>query len=105
MEDIPKWLEVLKWFKSIGFELGLILAGLAGAFVNLTKSKKLTFVERVVVVVSGGLTANYLTPVLLNFLDANNSIKYGLAFILGYMGLKAVEYLIDFMHKKLDNKE
>lgn len=102
MESIQ---EVLKWFKAIGFELILFIAGLAGAFVNLSKKESLTLIERITSVICGGLIANYLTPVFINFLDASTSISHGIAFILGYSGLKSVEYIIDHIHKKINSKK
>lgn len=96
--------EIMKWLKAIGFELVLFIAGIAGAFVNLTNRKDITALERVTTVMCGGLIANYMTPVFINFLNTSDSISYGMAFILGYMGLKSVEWAIDRIHKKLKDK-
>lgn len=96
--------DIMKWLKAVGVELVLFIAGLAGAFVNLTNRKDITVVERVTTVICGGLIANYMTPVFINFLNTSTSISYGMAFILGYMGLKSVEFFIDWIHKKFKDK-
>lgn len=96
--------EVMKWFKEFGIELVLFLAGLLGAFVNMAKTKNLTMFERFTAVLSGGIIANYVTPIFINILNLKPSVSNGMAFIVGYMGLKAVEYTIDYIHKKKDKK-
>ena len=97
--------EIMKWFKELGIELVLFLAGLFGAFVNVSKDKNLTLLERLMTVISGGLVANYMTPVFMSFLKLSDKISYGLAFVLGYMGLKSVEYFIQYLHKKVKDKK
>jgi hypothetical protein len=102
MENIQ---ELMKWFKAFGFELVLFIAGLAGAYVNLTNRKNLTTIEQVTAVICGGLIANYLTPIFVNLLAFSESVSYGIAFILGYMGLKSVELFINWLHNKFKEKK
>jgi energy-converting hydrogenase Eha subunit A len=97
--------EAMKWLKAIGFEVAMFLAGLAGAWVSTNKQKSLTNLERVSAVFSGGLIANYITPVFVNLLNFTESTTYGVAFIVGYIGMKSVEYVIEIIHRKLDVKK
>lgn len=97
--------EVANWLKLMGFEVFLMIAGFMGALVNVSRDKNLTVVEKGLTVVSGGLIANYLTPLILDWIKAGDSARYGLAFIMGYMGLKSVEFAIDWLHKKKGSKD
>lgn len=97
--------EILKFLKALGFEFAMFLAGLAGAWVSTNRNKHLTTLERVSAVVSGGFIANYLTPVFTSILNFSESTMYGMAFIIGYIGMKSVEYIIDYIHEKFEKNE
>jgi hypothetical protein len=97
--------EITQWFKLMGFEIFLMIAGFMGALVNVSRDKNLTIVEKALTVVSGGLIANYITPLILDWIKAGESARYGMAFIMGYMGLKSVEFAIDWLHRKRPSKE
>ena len=97
---MEKVLEILKLF---GFETALFVAGLAGAWVSSNKVK-LTKWERLTSVISGGFIANYITPLFAELIEVSESAKYGSAFIVGYIGMKSVEYIIDYVHKKFESK-
>lgn len=86
--------EIEEAFKFIGFHLSLVIAGIAGAFVS-NSIKKLSVMERIFSVVSGGLIANYVTPIIVDIMNLSISTSNGIAFLMGYMGLKAVEILIE----------
>ena len=98
---MEKWIEALK---VLGFEVGIFIAGLAGAWVSSNKVKLRPF-ERVTAVLSGGFIANYLTPVLIEIIGFSDSAHYGTGFIIGYIGMRSVEYVIDFIHRKFDIKD
>ncbi len=91
--------------KLFGIEIGLIFAGIAGAFVSLPKKKALTFVEKVFVVFSGGAIANYLTPVFADWMNAGDQSKYGMGFLVGYLGLKSIELSIDYVKSKFKQND
>jgi hypothetical protein len=102
---MDKLQEITQWLKLMGFEIFLMIAGFMGALVNVSRDKNLTWFEKGITVISGGLIANYITPLILDFIKAGDSARYGLAFIMGYMGLKSVEYAIDWLHKKKGGKD
>lgn len=77
--------------RQLGFDTILFTAGLAGGITFLTKGQKLTKLQKLSSVISGGFTANYLTPVVADWINLSDNALYGLAFLLGYGGLKSVE--------------
>lgn len=89
--------------KEIGIDLALILAGLFGGVAFLSKPNEMTKGQKVLTVFAGVGTANYLTPVVLYISRLPDHFGYGIAFVLGYMGLKAVEYLILKWKAKTNN--
>jgi hypothetical protein len=85
------FIEALKY---IGIEAPIFIAGSSGAVVFLTKNTKMTKSQQFLTVLSGGLSANYLTPLAGDWLHLDSRVLYGVAFLLGYSGMKAVEILI-----------
>ncbi|OIQ22223.1 MAG: hypothetical protein BM557_01235 [Flavobacterium sp. MedPE-SWcel] len=91
--------------KDFGFDVILFIAGLAGGIVVLNRSNKLTRIQKFSTVLSGGLTANYLTPLVAEWLNLSDKTLYGLAFILGYGGLKFVEIFYISFHNKFSTSK
>ena len=91
-----------QWLKTIGIEAAFIIAGIFGGLVNISKETKMTFWQKAVSIISGGAAANYLTPVLVGFLNISENTKFGIAFVIGYMGLKSIELVIVKIKKTLD---
>jgi hypothetical protein len=91
----------------IGIDLGLMLAGFFGALLLALTSKNQTFGRAVTSIFAGALCANYLTPIALHFMPEaiQNNGKYGTAFIMGFIGLKSLELIYDFVSKKLKTKK
>ena len=81
-----------EFLNSIGINIGLTIAGFLGSLLLLPKQKN--WKMQLVSVFSGSLCATYLAPVLIGFLniDAPN-IQYGLAFLVGFSGVKIAEVL------------
>lgn len=94
-------MDIIYFLKNIGIESQTFIAGMSGAVVFLTKSKNMTRTQQFLTVLSGGLSANYLTPVVANWFNLNPSVLYGIAFLLGYSGMKSVELLINIFYKKI----
>jgi hypothetical protein len=95
---------VKQFFKAVGLEAGMIIAGFFGALASVSKDKKMTFIEKFISVVVGIAVSNYLTPIVFDWTNAGENSKYGIAFLLGYTGLKSVEYIIDKTKSKFDKK-
>lgn len=90
--------------KQFGFDVILFIAGLAGGITFLTKSQGLTRLQKFTSVLSGGFTANYLTPVVADWLNFSDNASGGLAFLLGYGGLKSVEIIFAELTKRINEK-
>ncbi len=91
--------------KQFGFDVLLFLAGLSGGFVFLSKNSRLNRWEKFISVLSGGLTANYLTPVVAKWINLSEDTVCGTAFLLGYGGLKSVESLYTIIINRTLEKE
>lgn len=91
--------------KYSGIETQTFIAGASGAVVFLTKSKSMTRTQQFLTVLSGGLSANYLTPMVANYLNLDDKVLYGIAFILGYSGMKSVELIINISKSKITKNE
>lgn len=80
----------------IGINLSLTLAGLSGSVAMLWRQrKKMNITEQTLTILSGTLSANYLTPLVVSYLDLRSGAEYGVAFIIGFGGLKTVEYVYE----------
>jgi hypothetical protein len=82
-----------EFFRHFGVEVATFCAGIAGAFVSVRK-KQLRFVERLATVFSGGLIATYITPLFLNFVNIDSNYSYGIAFVIGSLGMGGLEFII-----------
>lgn len=93
-------------FLGIGIDLGLMLAGFFGALILALTAKNQTPGRAITSIFAGALCANYLTPIALHFMPESiqNNGKYGAAFIMGFIGLKTLELVYDFVSKKLKTK-
>jgi hypothetical protein len=95
---------MLEYLKELGIDVPITMAGFSGGFATLLKNKTLKWSEKAVVLGSGGMSANYITPLLASFLNISEDTFLGLAFFVGFGGLKFVEYLFEKLHKKVDNE-
>ncbi len=96
--------------KKFGIEAGFFIAGLFGSLVSLRKlPEKLPWVKRAIHVVSGCLTAGYMTPIAAEFLRPGSFIAFSAAFFIGYVGLQIVDMaweqisklkILDFFKRK-----
>jgi len=95
--------------ESIGIRVGFLVAGLFGAVLMTTKRAAATIGQTTLSIVGGAASANYMTPIVLKItkLDPNDS-GYAIAFLLGFAGLRAVEYfaskLIGDANNELPNR-
>jgi hypothetical protein len=85
-----------------GIEIGLLISGFFGALLLVSKNASQRMGATVASLLAGTACANYLTPVVLNFLPESIRAqgKYAAAFMMGFMGLKGLELMIDKFVKK-----
>lgn len=96
---ITKINQILEILNQIGLNLTLIIAGSVGAFIG--RNKQHTFWQQFVTLFTSAFIANYLTPVLIEFLSLSEKTHGGLAFVIGYMGKHALDYLVGKLKKKV----
>lgn len=85
-----------EFFLNIGINMGLTISGLFGSLILIGKQKNKSLREQIISVFGGTMSANYLTPVVIDITGLTNpSVHYGFAFIIGFSGLKIVEYLTE----------
>lgn len=92
-------------YEQILTKLTLFFAGIAGAYVSFTRHRKMTFVQRLFTLTSGGFTAVFVTPVAVSFLKMGDNGTLFCAFIIGFSGFKSVEIAIDEMKKRFPGKK
>lgn len=90
-----------------GIDFGLLMAGFFGALILALTTKNQTPGKAIASILAGAICANYLTPVTLNFMPdyIQNNGKYGAAFVMGFIGLKVLELIYDFVSKKIKSKK
>lgn len=81
---------------SIGINIGLAVSGFFGSLLLVGKQKNKNLREQILSIIGGTMSANYLTPIAINLFGMNNeSVKYGCAFVIGFGGLKVVEFFYE----------
>jgi hypothetical protein len=83
---------------SIGLNIGLAVSGFFGSLLLIGRQTGKTIKEQILSVIGGTMAANYLTPIVVDFIaneDNTESLQYGIAFIIGFGGLKVVEVIYE----------
>lgn len=76
-----------------GIDVGLLISGLFGAVLLTSKDSARNYGKTVSSLVGGAAAANYLTPVIVSFAKFDNvHFGFSIAFLLGFLGLKSIEY-------------
>jgi hypothetical protein len=87
---------------SIGLNVGLAVSGFFGSLLLVGKQKNHSLREQIFSVIGGTMSANYLTPVVVDIIGVKEeSLRYGFAFVIGFGGLKIVEVLYEKYISKL----
>ena len=88
--------------KGIHIDLNQLLAGLAGAIAGTDWNKIKSISQGVMTVFIGTVSALYLTPLVAKHLGWSTPEQMlGLSFLLGTLGLRAVQGLNAFLEKQL----
>lgn len=82
----------------IGINIGLMIGGFFGSLITIKKKRSIK--EQLLSVVTGTMSANYLSPVIIEYMSLDGSSQYGTAFIVGFGGLKVVEAFYDKFFNK-----
>ena len=79
--------------KEFGIDVGLLTSGLFGAILLTSKDTAMNLTRTISSVVGGAASANYITPIVVNLAKLDNAhYHYGIAFLLGFLGLRGIEY-------------
>jgi hypothetical protein len=80
--------------KDIGITISFLISGLFGAILMASKNAETSIRSTVLSIFGGMAAANYLTPIMIELLNLKEAkLQNGLAFIVGFLGLKLVEVL------------
>jgi hypothetical protein len=90
-----------------GLDLGFLISGFFGALLLSIRNRKKSLTKSITCIFAGALSANYLTPFILNFAPQSmqQNSKYALAFIMGYIGLKGVEEISEVLIQYIKSKK
>lgn len=80
-----------------GIDIGFLISGFFGALLLVSKNSAQKVSTTIASILAGTACANYLTPVVMNMLPeaVKDNGKYAVAFVMGFMGLKGLELLIE----------
>jgi len=88
----------------IGINIMQSVAGLFGSLLFLGKEGAKNLKQTFFSIITGVASANYLTPVVIETVKIDNmNYSNGIAFILGFIGLKGVESISKRMFKDKTN--
>jgi hypothetical protein len=80
------------FFDEIGINIMQSIAGLFGSLLLVGKGAAKNLKQTFFAIITGVASANYLTPVVCDVLRiSDTNYSNGVAFILGFLGLKGVE--------------
>ena len=81
--------------KDEGLDVSLMLAGLLGALMMMSKNAGMNAGRTLLATIGGAASANYLTPLILHVtkLEQDPSYSYAIAFLLGFTGLRSIELI------------
>lgn len=93
------------FLEQLGINLTLSVAGLFGSLLMVGKDAIKNIQQTGIALVTGVASANYLTPIACDIARvSDNSYQNGIAFILGFLGLKGVEAITKRFIKNHENK-
>ena len=79
--------------KQYGIDVGLLISGLFGAILLTSKGSANNLPRTISSLIGGAASANYITPIVVNMAKLDDThYHYGIAFLLGFLGLKGIEY-------------
>jgi len=88
-----------EFLESIGVNIGIALAGMFGSLIMLGKNSSANLRTTLFAIITGVSSANYITPIVSNMINISEQYQMGVAFILGFLGLKGVEKISEKLLK------
>lgn len=87
----------------LGLKYATLVGGFAGGVLSLTYVRSLTPVQMLMAVVTGTLSAGYLTPIVAHYVDMVQSLENGLSFIVGLTAMNVVPGIIEMSRAFKEN--
>lgn len=89
-----------EFLELIGINIGIALAGLFGSLIMLGKNSSVNLRTTLFAIITGVSSANYITPIVSDMINISSQYQMGVAFILGFLGLKGVEKISEKVLKE-----
>jgi ABC-type uncharacterized transport system permease subunit len=109
MQNNPNDLNVVEAFLvRYGIDIGFLVSGFFGALLLVSKNSAQKLSTTIASILAGTACANYLTPVVMSVLPVGvqTNGKYAVAFVMGFMGLKGLELILEkWFNKKIEHVE
>lgn len=81
--------------QEVGINAGLIVSGLFGSLLTIKKGHATRLSSIALSIAAGVGSANYITPIVVDSLSlTNQNLTFGIAFILGFLGLSGIDFAI-----------
>ena len=91
--------------QEVGINAGLIVSGLFGSLLTIKKGHATRLSSVALSIAAGVGSANYITPVVVDSLNlANQNLTFGIAFILGFLGLSGIDFAIKKFMPDMEEK-
>ena len=94
-----------EFFEQVGINIGISVAGFFGSLILIGKKQKSNLRTTFFAIVTGVANANYLTPIFVEFLRLPTKYEMSIAFILGFLGVKGVEFISDYITEKIKTED
>jgi hypothetical protein len=89
----------------LGINIGMSIGGFLGSLVLVGRQEGASLRTQLFSILAGTLSANYLTPLAITLLGIElESAQFAMAFLIGFSGLRVVETLSNYFHKKVQAK-
>lgn len=91
--------------KEVGINVSLMIAGFFGSLLSIKGDSHKDWKTTITSVLAGTLSANYLTPLVIEWSDMTSQNKqFATAFLLGFLGLRGVELVMAKMGWSKDSE-
>jgi hypothetical protein len=102
----PKHISIISMkqlLQEVGFNIGISVAGFFGSLILIGKKQKSNLKTTFFAIVTGVASANYITPIIIDMTRLSDKYEMSVAFILGFLGVKGVEFISDYLIQKAEN--
>lgn len=90
--------------QEIGFNIGISVAGFFGSLILIGKKQKNNLKTTFFAIVTGVASANYITPIIMDIVRVDTKYEMSIAFILGFLGVKGVEFVSQYLIDQAENE-